>query len=336
MKLFRDHSLKIYNTFGVDVMAKYLVRISNIDEIQEFLSSDKYKDLPRLVLGGGSNILFTDNFPGVVICPDIRHIDITDEDSGSVFVKAGAGISWNGFVEHAVSKGWGGIENLVLIPGNVGATPVQNIGAYGVEISNVLVSAGAVDLITGEYITFTKKDCRFGYRDSIFKNELADRYFITDVTYRLTKKHVPVTHYGEIEDELKNFSERNIETIKNAIISIRRRKLPDPKDIGNAGSFFKNPVISIDKAKDLQAEYPDIALYDISEKEKKVAAGWLIEKCEWKGRRSGNAGIYKGHALILVNHGNATGKEIYELSEEVIGSVFNKFGIKLEKEVKII
>lgn len=336
MKVFRDLSLKEHNTFGVDVKAKYFVKVNDINDIHETLRSDEFKDLPLLILGGGSNILFTDDYPGIIIYPDICHIKLLKEDGKYVFVKAGAGISWNEFVEHAVIKGWGGIENLVLIPGNVGATPIQNIGAYGVEVSDVVKSVEAVDLRTGDIKTFSNVDCRFGYRDSIFKNEFFHRYLITDVTYRLTKKHDLVTHYGEIEDELGNFDDRNIFTVKNAIVNIRRRKLPDPKDIGNAGSYYKNPVISSKKAEEMKLEFPEIKIFNISEKEKKVAAGWLIEKCGWKGKRVGNAGVYKNHALILVNHGNATGKEIFDLSVRIEESVLKKFGIKLEKEVRII
>ncbi len=330
----RQHiSLKPYNTFGIDVKARYFDEFSNADELNELIGVDPN----RLVLGGGSNILLTKDFDGIVLKNNIRGIEVVNETSDHVFVKVGAGENWNEFVRYCLRNNFAGVENLSLIPGNVGASPMQNIGAYGVEIKDVFDSLQAWHIGDKTIVTFTNADCRFGYRESVFKNKYKGQFIILHVTYKLNKTPVYHTSYGAIEQELERLNKGiNIQTIGQAVVNIRTSKLPDPKVIGNAGSFFKNPVILASEYEQLKKTYPTIPGYLHSEQETKLAAGWLIEQCGWKGFRRGDAGCHAQQALVLVNYGHANGNDIYTLSEEIRQSVYEKFKISLEREVNIV
>jgi UDP-N-acetylmuramate dehydrogenase len=289
-------------------------------------------------LGGGSNILFTKDFDGVVFKNEIKGFTITQEDEQLAIVKAGAGEQWHEFVMQCIERGLGGLENLSLIPGNVGASPMQNIGAYGVEIKDVFHSLRAYHLKTGETHTFNREECSFGYRESVFKRELKDQYVILDVSFRLSKSPVLNTSYGAIGSELEKMgiTSPTIKDVSQAIINIRSSKLPNPKELGNAGSFFKNPVISINHFENILQEHPDAPSYPVDEKHTKIAAGWLIERAGWKGKRIDNCGVHRLQALVLVNYGGASGQEIFELSQAVIDSVHEMFQITLEREVNIL
>ncbi|GAB4293199.1 MAG: UDP-N-acetylmuramate dehydrogenase [Marinilabiliales bacterium] len=330
-------NLKDYNTFGVDVTASVFVEFDNEKElIDNITNNNKDKCIPTLILGGGSNILFTKSFTGIVYHPLINKINIIKEDSESVLIKCGCGVVWDDYVKFCVENNFYGLENLSLIPGNVGAAPVQNIGAFGVEVKDFIVKVETINLQTGKTQEFSNKDCQFSYRNSIFKfPENSSKYLITYVTFNLSKKANFTTHYGNIENELQKFDTVNLNNIRQAIINIRQKKLPDPNEIGSAGSFFKNPVISKEKAEIIIKEHPSIPYYNEGNKIK-LAAGWMIEQCGWKGYRIGDAGVHKNQALVLVNYGNATGKEILDLSKKIQASVNDKFGILLEPEVRII
>ena len=337
MEFFKNISLKNYNTFGIDAYAKYFAAFNSVNDLQLFQSGE-YKDEPKLFLGGGTNILFTKNFDGIVLKNEIDGIKTIHEDEKHVYVKVGAGVSWHRFVLYCIQKNLAGVENLSLIPGNAGASPMQNIGAYGVEIKDVFFSLEAYQVLENRIITFTLNDCEFGYRESVFKKKYKDQFVILDITYRLNKiPHYNIS-YGAIEDELKKMHVENlsIKSISDAVINIRTSKLPDPKVIGNAGSFFKNPEIDKYHLERLLLNKPGMPSYRINDNKFKIPAGWLIEKCGWKGYRNGDAGCYSKQALVLVNYGNAKGSEILNLSEEIKKSVYNKFGIMLEKEVNII
>jgi UDP-N-acetylmuramate dehydrogenase len=294
-------------------------------------------------LGGGSNLLLMDDFEGMVLKIDIKGIEKIEEDADSVYIKAGAGENWHSFVMHCIENGWAGVENLALIPGCVGATPMQNIGAYGVEIKSVFHELTAWHIEEKCNYTFTLKDCAFGYRDSVFKHKYKDQFVILNVTYRLNKKPVFNISYGAIEQELQRMGvqEKSIEAIAQAVINIRSSKLPDPKEIGNAGSFFKNPSVGKEKFLQLKSTYPDMVGYDNPDGTVKLAAGWLIEHSgpvagtSWKGYRMGDAGVHRNQSLVLVNYGAATGKQLYELSENIERTVENQYGVKLEREVNI-
>lgn len=337
MNIIHDKSLKDFNTFGVDAIAKYFVEINAVEDFLELAKTDEFHREMKLILGGGSNVLFTKDFDGLVIKNNVLGKRIVEENDEHVLVQIASGENWHEAVLWATENGWSGIENLALIPGSVGATPVQNIGAYGVEIKQTLQSVHAVDMTTAEMKEFSADECKFGYRDSIFKNEAKGRYFITDVTLRLSKKHIPRTDYGAISAQLEgmNINEPDVQDVQDAVIAIRQSKLPDPKQIGNAGSFFKNPIISTDEFQVLQEQYPDMPNYPQSNGIK-IPAGWLIEQCGWKGKRVGNAGVHDKQALVLVNYGNATGQEIKELAEAIMASVHNTFGIQLVPEVTMI
>jgi UDP-N-acetylmuramate dehydrogenase len=338
MQVHENYSLRKYNTFDVAAVAKRFATFFSEEELKECLQ--EYKSvLPKMILGGGSNILFTKDFDGLVLKNEISGIKIINEDEEFIFINVGAGVKWHNFVMFCVNNNLGGVENLSLIPGNVGASPMQNIGAYGVEIKDVFYRLEALHLKEKVRETFSAKDCQFGYRESVFKNKYKDQFAILNVTYRLKKNPVFNISYGAIENELqkKNVKELSVKFISDAVIRIRSSKLPDPKIIGNAGSFFKNPVIGSQEL--LALEEPidqNIPFYKIDEEHFKIPAGWLIEKCGWKGFRKGDVGCYEKQALVLVNYGNATGKEIYNLSEEIKASVKEKFGIELEREVNII
>lgn len=337
MQVQQNYSLKKDNTFGIDVYAKYFSEFSSGDELNGLLEDAKNIS-QKMVLGGGSNILFNKNYDGFVLKNKIPGISIIKEDEHHVYVKAGAGIAWHGFVMYCVGNNYGGVENLSLIPGNVGASPMQNIGAYGVEIKDVFYELEAFHLAEKKIQIFSAKDCEFGYRESIFKKKLKDQYAILNVTYRLNKNPVFNISYGAIEEELKKMKvkELSVKSISDAVIRIRTSKLPDPKIIGNAGSFFKNPIIKNQKLPELKQLFDNIPFYKTGEYHFKIPAGWLIEQCGWKGFRRGDAGCYEKQALVLVNYGNASGTGIYNLSEEIKISVREKFGIDLEREVNII
>lgn len=332
----RNISLKAYTTFGIEAKASHFVRFTEADEWFEIAKNREFQNLPRLILGGGSNLLFTCDFKGVIIYPDLKGITIESEDENSVLVKAMAGEVWDEFVEWAVNKNFGGIENLSLIPGHIGATPVQNIGAYGAEAKDTIEKVEGIDLETSTYRQLDKSNCQFGYRNSIFKHELKDKFLVTAVYFRLQKNPVPVTHYGNVEEELKNYPEKTIRSVRQAIIAIRRKKLPDPVEIGSAGSFFKNPFIPRQQAEDLKKIFPSLSSFKVSEELTKVSAAWLIDQCGWKGKRTGNVGVHATQPLVLVNYGNATGNEVLNLAKEIEESVYKKFLIHLDKEVIII
>lgn len=332
-------SLKPYNTFGIDAKAAYLCKIHRVEELQELIQSSLYQSTKHYILGGGSNILFTQNYDGLIIKVELKGIEILSETDAEVIINVKSGESWHGLVMHAVQNGWGGIENLSLIPGTVGAAPMQNIGAYGVEIKNVIENVEAIDLITGTLRTFTNGECRFGYRESVFKRDLREKYFISSVTLRLTKKnHELNTSYGAIQDTLRDqqVHEVTIQTISNAVIQIRQSKLPDPKVVGNAGSFFKNPTITTEHYESLKKMNPSIPGYQIDNQHVKVPAGWLIEQCEWKGKKINQVGVHPKQALVLVNYGEGKGTEILKLADEIRHSVDQKFKIKLTPEVNIL
>jgi len=331
-------SLQEYNTFGVNAQAKALAAFKSTEDLKTLLSKKDFDNIPRLILGGGSNLLFTRDYPGLVLKNEIPGISCIDEDSTFYYVKVGAGENWHQFVLHCIDNNWAGLENLSLIPGNVGASPMQNIGAYGVEIKDRFHSLEALNLETTEIETFDSESCKFGYRESVFKNIYRDKYIITSVTFKLLKEPKINTSYGAIETELKrrNISNPGIKDVSDVVIHIRNSKLPNPADLGNAGSFFKNPIVTQESYEELKSENPEIPHYPLNDGSIKLAAGWLIEQAGWKGKRVGDCGMHDKQALVLVNYGNATGEEIYDHSERVLQSVNEKFGVTLEREVNII
>lgn len=337
LTIHSNFSLKNLNTFGVQAYARWYTEINEEDDLRELFAGSRWYDVNRLVLGGGSNILFTQDFEGLVIKMNIRGISYKN-DGDKILVSSGAGESWNELVNYCVGRNFAGMENLSLIPGSVGASPIQNIGAYGVELKDVFHTCRAFKISIGEVEVFDKEACRFAYRDSIFKNELKGQYIITGVTYHLSENSLLNLSYGAIAQELnnRNISRPTIKDVSEVVSAIRVSKLPDPSTIGNAGSFFKNPVITVAEFGQLQSDFADIVHYPADDGFIKLAAGWLIEQCGWKGKVEGNTGTWKNQALVLVNHGNATGKEILTFSDKIIENVNKKFGICLEKEVNII
>ncbi|HEV9037737.1 MAG TPA: UDP-N-acetylmuramate dehydrogenase [Puia sp.] len=329
--------MKNLNTFGIDARARYFSAFSSADELAGLL--DWAGGRRKVVLGGGSNILLTGDIDGIVLQNAIKGIELVDEDEEHVYVRAGAGEDWTRFVDYCIGRDWAGVENLSLIPGSVGAAPMQNIGAYGMELENVFLELDAWSLADRNVRTFTLGDCEFGYRDSVFKRHYRDQSVILSVTLRLRKKPIFHTGYGAVQDELDRMGvkELSIRAISQAVIAIRRSKLPDPAQIGNAGSFFKNPIVAGDQFAQLQAKFPGIVGYpDPLGQRTKLAAGWLIEQCGWKGYRKGDAGVHERQALVLVNYGNARGADIYRLGEEIAASVRDKFGVSLEREVNLL
>jgi UDP-N-acetylmuramate dehydrogenase len=331
-------SLKSYNTFGIDVTTRYLAEIGSEDSLQTMLQLPDLENLPKLILGGGSNILFTQAFEGVVIKVSLKGIEKIAETDENVWLKVAAGETWHDLVIHCVSNNYAGLENLSLIPGTVGAAPIQNIGAYGVELKDSFVSLEAVELATGQKHQFTHSDCQFGYRDSIFKKEAKGRFVITSVVLKLDKKPTFRLNYGDIQKTIDQMHLKTltIKDVSDAVIKIRKSKLPDPAEIGNAGSFFKNPEIAIFQYENLRAKFEQIPAFTISPETVKVPAGWLIEQCGWKGKQIGNVGVHSKQALVLVNYGNGSGLEIKQLSDRIQESVFTKFGIRLSVEVNIV
>lgn len=331
-------SLKTYNTFGIDVQASAFVNITSVDQLKQVIRENNNK-LPLFILSGGSNMLLTKNVDALVLNINNKGIKVVNEDADFVWIEAQAGEIWHEFVLHTLAENLGGLENLSLIPGKVGSSPIQNIGAYGVEIKDTFHSLTALNLETLETATFSATDCEFGYRESVFKNKLKDQYIITSVTFKLKKApHILHTSYGAIQQELElmNVSNPTIKDVSNAVIAIRQSKLPDPKEIGNSGSFFKNPIIGKSLYQSLVEKNPDIPHYPVNDLQVKVPAGWLIEQAGLKGYRKGDAGVHAKQALVLVNYGNATGEELINLAKYVQATVLEKFGIEISPEVNII
>jgi UDP-N-acetylmuramate dehydrogenase len=338
MQVQENILLRPYNTFGINVLARQFVNIRTVGELQDVLSLPTKPKAKKLILGGGSNILFTKDFDGLVIKNEIKGIEELHEDTEYIYIKAGAGENWHEFVQHCISHNRAGVENLSLIPGNVGASPMQNIGAYGVELQDVFWSLEAFHLKEKYVQTFTLSDCGFGYRDSVFKKKYKDQFVILNVTFRLHKHPILHTSYGAIQQELGRMGvkEINIKAISQAVINIRLSKLPDPHKIGNAGSFFKNPSVSKEQFDSLKSKFENIVGHANADGTVKLYAGWLVEQCGWKGYRKGDAGVHTMQALVLVNYENASGNEIYNLSKEILLSVKEKFDVTLEREVNII
>jgi UDP-N-acetylmuramate dehydrogenase len=337
MKIEKNKSLKNYNTFGIDVKACQYVEIYSEEDLKKFLSVEEYKNEPKLILGGGSNILFTHNYEGLVIKISIPGIKIIYEDENTALIKAGAGVNWNDLVLFAIEKNLGGIENLISIPGTVGAAPVQNIGAYGEELKNTFHSLKGIYIDSGKEAIFDNNECKFEYRNSIFKGELKGKIIITYVIVQLNKNPRPIFNYGTVKTELERQNKNNytIQDIADVIAEIRREKLPDPAVTGNAGSFFKNPELDKDIFHELKKAHPEMPGFTSTNDKIKVPAGWLIEKSGWKGKRIGNAGVHDKQALVIVNYGNSNGSDILALAYEIKISVLKTFGIDLTEEVNI-
>jgi UDP-N-acetylmuramate dehydrogenase len=339
IKIREKVDLKPYNTFGITAQARWFVDVTDQGDLKEFFSSNIYKNNKVLILGGGSNVLLTKDFDGLVVHNSLKGIEVIDENDHHITIKVASGEVWHELVMYAIDHNYGGIENLSLIPGTVGAAPMQNIGAYGVEAKEVIIKVDAIDRSTGALRSFDRDECRFGYRESVFKHELKEKFFISSVTLSLTKNnHQLNISYGAINDTLKqmNVLQPTIRDVSNAVIAIRRSKLPDPAVIGNAGSFFKNPVINAEHYKELKNAFPSMPGYVSENQEVKVPAGWLIEQSSLKGIRIGDVGVHQHQALVLVNYDNGSGNEILELSKRVQRTVKEKFGIELHAEVNII
>jgi len=335
IKIEENASLKNLNSFAVEACCRYLVRLKKPEQLKEILADPRFEKLPRLILGGGSNILFRQDFPGFVIQVKNRGIQLLYEDDVHYFVQAAAGENWHAFVQHSLKQGWAGLENLSCIPGTVGAAPIQNIGAYGVELEERFHALNAIDLTTGEAITFDRDACQFSYRDSLFKKN-RDHYLVTDVTFKLPKNPKWKLDYAGIHEMLDDTKPVSARAISDVVCQLRQKKLPDPTLIGNAGSFFKNPLVSDDRFQMLKADFPDMPAWPQSDDLIKLSAAWLIEQCGWKGKRYRDAGVSENHALVLVNHGNASGDEIWHLAEAIIHSVKEKYEIILQPEPLIL
>lgn len=338
ISIHKNADLSNANTFGIKAKAREFVQFNSEDAIVEYVTNHPIKDSRFMVLGGGSNILLTGDFDGIMLSANLTETTLLKEDDDYVWLKSGAGVVWHDLVNYCLSHNYGGIENLSLIPGKNGAAPIQNIGAYGVELKDVFVELNAVDLFDGTRHTFTHSDCEFGYRDSIFKRGLKHRMMITSITLRLRKKPEFNLEYGAIRQTLEEMGVQDItiQAVSKAVCSIRQSKLPDPKEIGNSGSFFKNPIVSNSVLEKIQQEHADVVFFPVSKKEVKIPAGWLIERAGWKGKRFGETGVHEKQALVLVNYGNANGQEVFELSEKILADIHSKFGIKLEREVNVV
>ena len=337
MEILHNFSLKNYNTFGIEASAKQFANMQNLTELKSIL--EQHPSEKKFILGGGSNMLLTQNIDALVLHIDFKGKKIVNEDADFVWIECQAGENWHEFVLWTIDQNFGGLENMSLIPGNVGTTPIQNIGAYGTEIKDTFVSCEALTIDNQEIKKFTKEECHFGYRESIFKNEVKDQYIITSVVFKLTKhNHKINTSYGDILAELEreNITSPSLKDVSNAVIAIRQSKLPDPKELGNSGSFFKNPILLKTDFEKIHQKFPEMKYYEVSETEVKVPAGWLIEQAGFKGKRFGDAGIHKNQALVLVNYGNATGQEILAVSKNIQDTVFKTYGIQIEAEVNVI
>jgi UDP-N-acetylmuramate dehydrogenase len=336
LQIHEHYPLGELNTFGLSARARFFVAPESEQQLQAFLAGDVAHQYPLMILGGGSNVILAGDFPGLVIQPAMRGIQCLQASAHEFLIEAAAGEVWHDFVQHALAQGWFGLENLSLIPGSVGACPIQNIGAYGVEITDFFESLTAVEIATGEIREFTHDECRFAYRDSIFKQELADRYIITRVRFRLLREPDVKLAYGDIQKELaeKGIKNPSPQQVADAVIAIRQRKLPSPTVIGNAGSFFKNPVVSQAQFRKLQQQYPSIVAYSHGD-EMKLAAGWLIDQAGWRGKRMGPVGSYEKQALVLVNHGGATGHDVLALAQAIQADVLQRFGVSLEMEPRV-
>lgn len=330
-------SLQPFHTFGMDVKAKWLAAFNTLSELAQCIKSPEFASGPHLVLGGGSNVLFREDFPGMVLLNRIKGVRCVSEDEQAYYVEVGAGESWHEFVLKSIEEGWFGFENLSLIPGSVGAAPMQNIGAYGVELKDRFHSLKALHIASGALHSFDKQACEFGYRESVFKRRFRDQYIIVEVSFRLLKEPEFRTDYGDITAQLERSGIRELsaKAISDAIIAIRQSKLPDPKLLGNAGSFFKNPEVEQELALAIQAQYPNLSFYPLENGRVKLAAAWLIDQAGWKGKTFGRYGVHKNQALVLVNYGAATGREIFDLSEKIMADIQSKFGVQLEREVNI-
>lgn len=336
LPIANDVSLRALNTFGVEALARAYLPVSSVATLAAVRADKALAAMPRLILGGGSNLLFTQNVDALVLHMNSHGMSVTGEDADHVFVCAQAGESWHGFVQWTLAQGLGGLENLSLIPGSVGAAPIQNIGAYGSEMADCFHSLHAFDFVTGELLTLTRDDCAFGYRNSIFKHALRDRAVIVDVTFALPKRWQPNLRYAELAQEVAAISKSTAMEISAAVIAIRSRKLPDPAVTGNAGSFFKNPVVSAAQRDALLTDYPQLVSYAQADGSFKLAAGWLIDQCGWKGRSLGAAGVHERQALVLVNRGGASGQEILQLAERIKEDVALRFGVSLETEPVVL
>ncbi len=338
IEFLENIQLKKYNTFGVEAKAHYFVAVSSYDELKSLIANLKPAENKHLIMGGGSNLLFTKDFDGWVMHSEIHGIEIIEETDKQILLKVGSGESWSDFVDFTVEKGWGGLENLSLIPGSVGAAPVQNIGAYGVEQQEAFVNLEACNLITGKKCILNKLECDFDYRHSIFKGAEKGKWFVLNVTYRLEKIPRPNLNYTPLQKAFENTpaEEITVKAVSEAVKGIRRSKLPKPEELGNAGSFFKNPVILHEKFLNIQQHFPQIPFFSSENGKVKIPAGWLIEQAGWKGKQIGNAGVHHQQALVIVNCGKATGKEILQLSKDIQNDVLQKFGIMLEPEVLIL
>lgn len=337
IRFSENYSLIRHNTFGIDARAKFFFEFTELDDLLVFLNSNEsLKEEKLIVIGEGSNILFLNDFDGLVIHPNIPGIQIVKEDRQNIWLEVGAGEVWDELVQYAVDFGFGGIENLSLIPGSLGAAPVQNIGAYGQEVGSVVEKVKGFDLNRKVTLEFSAEQCEFGYRSSIFKNTLKSSFIITSVIFKLEKFPEFILNYGQVEEKAKEKGEVNLSTIRKAVIDIRQSKLPDVKELGNAGSFFKNPEVDSDFAEKLKTQFENIPVYPAKNGKAKLAAGWLIEKSGWKGIRDGEVGVHEKQALVLVNYGNATGQQIFDFSSKIKQSVFEKFGVELEREVNCV
>ena len=336
MTISKHVSLLPFNTFGIDVKTDYLIEYSSVEELSAILKSELVTSSRLLHVGSGSNLLFLNDFDGVVLHSQLKSIDLLTTDEQSVYVEVGAGVAWDDFVDFAVNKGWGGVENLSLIPGETGAAAVQNIGAYGVEVQSVIDRVKTVEVESGEIREFSNAECEYGYRESIFKTMLKGKYIVTSVVFRLECVPTFTLDYQHLEDEVRKNGEVSLANVRQTIIAIRQSKLPDPAVQGNAGSFFMNPVIPKSLFVQLQSQFPEMPHYYVSETDEKVPAAWLIDKCGWKGKQIGKAAVHDKQALVLVNKGGATGAEIVFLAEQIQLSVKEKFGIELRPEVNYI
>jgi UDP-N-acetylmuramate dehydrogenase len=339
MQIEKNKSLKSFNTFGIDAKAKFFAAFESVEDLEEIYQKAEFQKVKKMVLGGGSNLLLTGDFDGLILKNDCRGIEIIKTENDFVLVRTKGGENWHEFVLWCLEQNFGGVENLSLIPGTVGAAPIQNIGAYGVELKDVFYELTAYEIETGKVITFDKTTCQFAYRESIFKNTQKGKYIILSVTFQLRKnQHELNTNYGAIQTvlETKHITKPTIQDISKAVVEIRSSKLPNPAEIGNSGSFFKNPEISKSFFENLKTQFPNIIGYDLPNGDVKVPAGWLIEQCGWKGKRVGNTGAYAKQALVLVNYGNATGAEVWQLAKAIQASVLEQFGVEIRPEVNVV